>query len=213
MKEKTILIVDDSEFERGLLVKVLEKKTDFRIIEASSADQCLERLSSNHIDLILMDIMMPGIFGTQVLLKIREKFNPIELPIIMVTSKADASDSLNCFLLGANDYIIKPIHFDLSVARISLHLKLTELSREMSRLNELAALDAMIITYNHEINNPLAIALACLNGSLLKDEAMVSKLKSSLWRVADIVGKIKLVTEKREIEYQEYSELSKMVKI
>ena len=71
------------------------------------------------IDLILMDIMMPGEFGTQVLSKIREKFNTIELPIIMVTSKADVSDVIECLRIGANDFIAKPVNFDVAVSRIS----------------------------------------------------------------------------------------------
>jgi len=157
--------------------------------------------------------MMPGTFGTEVLMKIREKHNPIELPIIMVTSKADASDVIRCLQSGANDYITKPVTFDVAVTRISTHLRLAEVSREMSRLQEMAALDAMITTYNHEINNPLAIAIGCLNAPLLKDEVAVEKLKSSLWRVADIVKKIRSVTEKKEAEYEQYASSGRTIKV
>ncbi len=213
MTTKTILIVDDSEFDRQLLTKALTAKGGFKIMEARSGDQCLEILSTQKIDLILMDIMMPGTFGTEVLMKIREKHNPIELPIIMVTSKADASDVIRCLQSGANDYITKPVTFDVAVTRISTHLRLAEVSREMSRLQEMAALDAMITTYNHEINNPLAIAIGCLNAPLLKDEVAVEKLKSSLWRVADIVKKIRSVTEKKEAEYEQYASSGRTIKV
>lgn len=213
MTTKTILIVDDSEFDRQLLSKALTAKGGFKIMEARSGDQCLEILSTQKIDLILMDIMMPGTFGTEVLIKIREKNNPIELPIIMVTSKADASDVIGCLQSGANDYITKPVTFSVAVSRISTHLRLAEVSREMARLQEMAALDAMITTYNHEINNPLAIAIACLNAPSLKDEVVIERLKSSLWRVADIVKKIRSVTEKKEAEYELYTNSSKMVKV
>jgi DNA-binding response OmpR family regulator len=213
MNQKKILVVDDSQFDRNLLVKALAQKADFECIEASSGERCLELLASEPVGLILMDIMMPGQFGTQVLIDIRKKFNLIELPIIMVTSKADASDVVGCLQSGANDYITKPVNFEVAVSRISTHLKLAEISGEMSKLREMVALDAMITTYNHEINNPLMIALGCLNDSLLKDEAAVEKLKSSLWRVADIVKKIREVTQKKEIEYRNYGDLSKMVKV
>ncbi len=213
MSKKIILIVDDSEFDRKLLHGALTKKSDLDVVEASSGDQCLQILSQQRVDLVLMDIMMPGTIGTQVLTKIREKFNAIELPIIMVTSKADASDVVSCLQTGANDYIAKPVHFDVAVSRISTHLKLAELSQEMSRLKEMAALDAMVITYNHQINNPLAIALGCLNEPLFVDQVMGEKLTSSLWRIADIVKKITVLTEKKEIEYQQYLGTSKMIKI
>lgn len=213
MRSNTILIVDDSEFDRSILVKALANKGGFETIEAKNGEQCLEILASEKIDLILMDIMMPGTFGSEVLMKIREKFNPIELPVIMVTSKGDASDVIGCLQSGANDYITKPVTFDVAVSRISTHLRLAAVSREMSRLKEMAALDAIITTYNHEINNPLAIAIGCLKAPLLNDEQTVEKLKAALWRVADIVKKIRSVTEKKEAEYQKYTGTSKMVKL
>ena len=213
MSHKTILIVDDSRFDRHLMVKALGHKGEYHILEARSAEECLGLLGSNKIDLILMDIMMPGAFGTEVLIKIREKFNQVELPIIMVTGKADASDVIGCLQSGANDYITKPVTFDVALSRISTHLRLSELSNEMSKLKEMAALDAMVTTYNHEINNPLAVAISCLDEPLLKDEAAVMKLKSSVWRIANIVKKIREVTEKKEMEYQEYAGNNKMIKI
>lgn len=215
MSKRDVLIVDDSEFDRRLFMSALMQKGGFQAIEANGGDQCLEILEKQNVGLILMDIMMPGAFGTEVLMAIRKKFNPIELPIIMVTSKADASDVIGCLRSGANDYITKPINFDVAVSRITTHLMLAELSSEMSHLKAMAALDAMITTYNHEINNPLGIALGCVNGNLLKDEEALKRLKSSLWRVADIVKRIGEVTEKREIEFQQYAGAgsSKMVKI
>lgn len=213
MTDRTVLIVDDSDFDRGLLAKALSRVEGFRILQASGGDQCLEMVRSKKIDLILMDIMMPGIFGTQVLMEIRKEFNPIELPIIMVTAKADISDIIGCLQSGANDYITKPVIFDVAIARISTHLMLSRVSQEMAKLKEMVALDSMITTYNHEINNPLTVAICCVNSPLLKDEAAVEKLKASLWKIADIVKKIRAVTEKKEVEYQQYSGSEKMVKV
>lgn len=213
MNQKTILIVDDSEFDRGLLKNALTRKGNFSFLEACDGNQCLEILATNTVDLILMDILMPGTFGTQVLIKIREKFNPINLPIIMVTSKSDATDVVGSLQSGANDFISKPVNFDVAVSRILTHLKLAELSHEMAKLREMAALDAMITTYNHEINNPLSIAIGYLSKPLLKDETAVEQLKAALWRIADVVKKIREVTEKKEAVYSTYSGYSKMFKI
>jgi DNA-binding response OmpR family regulator len=213
VSKKYILVVDDSDFDRQLLVNAITKKSNFHTLEANSGERCLELLETENVSLILLDIMMPGAFGTQVLMKIREKFNAIELPIIMVTSKADASDVISCLQSGANDYITKPVNFSTAVSRMTTHLMLAEISNKMAHLKEMAALDAMITTYNHEINNPLAIALGCLNAPLLKDEQSVEKLKSALWRIAGIVQKIREVTNQKEAEFEAYPKTGKMVKL
>jgi len=213
MSRKTILIVDDSKFDRTLLAKALARKSEFTTLQAKSGEECLELLKIQKIDLILMDIMMPGVFGTQVLIQIREQFNPIELPIIMVTSKSETSDLIGCLQSGANDYITKPVNFDVALSRISTHLKLAEVSYEMSKLKEMAALDALIVTYNHEINSPLGVAIGCLEAPVFKNQLPAEKLKSSLWRIVDVIKKIREVTDKKEAQYTDYSKFSKMIKI
>ncbi|MES2614981.1 MAG: response regulator [Bdellovibrionota bacterium] len=195
MENKAILIVDDSDFERNTLSKALSEKGGFTIIQANGGDSCFELIKTNKVDVILMDIMMPGVYGNQILLKIREQFNAIELPIIMVTAKTEPSDIIECLQNGANDYIIKPVNFEVAISRILTHLKLADTSREMSRLKEIEALNALISKYNHEINNPLTIALGCLGESMLKKEGSVEKLKTALWRIANIVKKIESVSE------------------
>jgi len=209
----TILIVDDSDFDRKLLSSALGRKGDYLFEEAKSGLECLEFLAVNKVSLVLLDIMMPGSPGDQVLKKIREKFNAVELPVIMVTGKSDASDVIECLQNGANDYITKPVNFKIAVSRIETHLRLADISEKMAHLKELAALDGMIATYNHEINNPLMIALGLVEGSDLSRAAVREKLKTSLWRIADIVKKIKEVGDKKEIEFQDYRSDTKMVKL
>lgn len=213
MKNKNILIVDDSDFDRTLLVKALARKGDFSSFEANCGDKCLEMIDSQKIDLILLDIMMPGTPGTQILQKIRQKFNAITLPVIMVTSKADTSDVVECLQNGANDYITKPVNFDVAISRITTHLRLLELSFEMAKLKEFAALDSMIATYNHEINNPLSIAIGFSTSSRIKEEESVKKVQDALYRIADIMQKIKSITDKKQIEYDNYAQNSKMIKL
>ena len=123
---KNILVVDDNNFDRTLLSAGLSRKGDFKIIEASNGTECLEILDNQEIHLILLDIMMPEQEGDQVLKKIRAKFNAIEMTVIMVTSKSETSDIVSCIQNGANDYITKPITFDVAVYRMMTHLKLSE---------------------------------------------------------------------------------------
>ncbi len=214
MKNKTFLIVDDNAFDRELLTRVFMKRFGVKTFEADSAAKCYEILDRESVDLVLMDILMPDVNGTDALKKIREKTNPIDLPIIMVTSKSEDAEVIHCLQSGANDYIVKPFNFDVAITRITTHLRLAELSREMARLREHAALEAMIATYNHEINNPLAIAISCAEDEgLSKNPANQEKLLASLWRIAGIVKKIREVTEESEIEMQDYSSKTKMIKV
>ena len=213
MTLKKILIVDDSEFDRELFKKALSRLGDYEAVEAESGEKCLDVLAREQIDLVLLDIMMPGVFGTEVLLRIREKFNALLLPVIMVTAKADASDLVNCLRSGANDYITKPVHFEVAHFRIRTHLELAEVSQEMARLKQIAGLNAVIATYNHEINTPLSIAIGCLDAPDMKSAANHARLERSLWRVAEIVKKIRTVTQSGELELEEYVGAEKMLKL
>lgn len=213
MDIKTILIVDDSEFDRNLLAKIIAKKGNHKTLEASSGEDCLKILKTNAVDLVLLDIMMPNDSGISVLSKIRLKYPLMDLPIIMVTSKSDASDIVNCLQNGANDYVTKPVNFDITLSRISLHLKFVEMAKEASHVKVMVSIDAMIATYNHEINNPLTIAIGYLSKPDWSSAENATKIKDALWRISDIVKKIKLLSEKKEIEYQTFGGSNTMVKL
>jgi len=213
MNEKVVLIVDDSKFDRELLALALNKNPRFVTLQAESGEECMRIIENQHVDLVLMDIMMPGDFGTHTLMKIRKKFNQIELPVIMVTSKDDTSDIVGSLQNGANDYIVKPVNFSICLSRIATHLKLSEVSSEMSQLKSIAALDALIVTYNHEINNPLTIALGCLDEVHNQNAEAQERLKSALLRIADIIKKIDSISAQKKLEYANYVGTQKMLKL
>ncbi len=215
IKEKKILLVDDSDFDRKVLARALSNKSQCKITEASSGMQCLEILNNEQIDIVLLDIMMPDMDGNELLSKIREKYNPVELPIIMITGKTESTDIINSLKLGANDFISKPVNFEVAVMRITTHLKIAELSREMGKLQQLAALHAVVATYNHEINNPLTIAIANLANISFecKNTVAIQNTESALWRIADIVSKIKEITDGSQINIEAYSGGQDMLKV
>lgn len=212
-RKKNILVVDDSSFDRKLIKGALEKKVNCHVFEAESGDQCFKMIENEKIHLLLLDVLMPKITGTQVLQKIRKKYNALDLPIIMISAKGETTDVVDSLKGGANDYITKPVNFEVATSRVQTHLMLSELSLEMTQLKEIAALDAMITTYNHEINNPLSVVIGTIGKASWSSPEDGKRCNDNLWRIADIVKKIREVTTKKEVEYSSYDNTTKMLKI
>jgi len=116
-----LLIVDDSEINRDMLARRLARR-GYEISMAESAAGLLERVRTENIDLILLDIEMPEITGLDALKTLRQYYSPIQLPIIMVTARNQSEDVIVALELGANDYLTKPIDFPIALARIKTQL-------------------------------------------------------------------------------------------
>lgn len=121
--ERTLLVVDDSPANRDLLVRRLERK-GFRVITAEDGRRALDILATSKVDLVLLDIMMPGLTGLDVLRKVRETQTPSTLPVVMVTAKTESEDIVEALELGANDYVTKPIDFPVVLARVKAQLRM-----------------------------------------------------------------------------------------
>jgi CheY-like chemotaxis protein len=106
----TILVVDDHPDNRELLMRRLERE-GFRVLGAESGRQALDQVKGGPVSLILLDVMMPGMNGIEVLQAVREDHSASELPVIMVTAKAQSEDVVEALGNGANDYVTKPIDF------------------------------------------------------------------------------------------------------
>ena len=120
---ETLLVVDDNEMNRDLLSRRLERK-GYRVLTAADGMQALDVIAASAVDLVLLDVMMPGITGLDVLRAVREKRSPIELPVIMVTAKDESADIVQAFQMGANDYVTKPIDFPVVLARVQTQLRM-----------------------------------------------------------------------------------------
>jgi len=119
----TILVVDDHPDNRELLTRRLERE-GFRVLEAESGPQALAQLKGGPVSLILLDVMMPGMNGIEVLQAVRETYSSSELPVIMVTAKAQSEDVVEALGQGANDYVTKPVDFPVALARIQAQLRI-----------------------------------------------------------------------------------------
>ena len=119
----TILIVDDNDMNRDALSRRLERASH-RTLLAEDGYKALGIIGDQHVDLILLDIMMPGITGLDVLKIVRQNHTSAELPVIMTTAKTQNDDMIEAFALGANDYVTKPINFPILLARIQSQLSI-----------------------------------------------------------------------------------------
>ena len=106
----TILVVDDLPANRDLMARRLER-SGFRVLSAASGPEALELVRRGSVDLVLLDIMMPGMTGFDVLRTLRATRSSAALPVLMVTAKTDSDDVVEALSLGANDYIFKPVDY------------------------------------------------------------------------------------------------------
>ena len=112
-----VLIVDDNEMNRDMLSRRLERK-GYEVREAGNARCLLERIQKEPVDVVLLDVEMPEMSGLDALQTLRAHYDPIQLPVIMVTAKDRSEDVVAALELGANDYVTKPIDFPIALARI-----------------------------------------------------------------------------------------------
>ena len=114
----TILLAEDHPVNTMLAVKLL-KDAGFAVVTAANGREALERLETEKVDLVLMDIQMPEMDGLEATRKIREQKKFADLPIIAMTAHAMAGDRSRCLQSGMNDYISKPVSQDLLIGLIS----------------------------------------------------------------------------------------------
>ena len=119
MEKPGILVVDDDrEIVKAIAINL--EKEGYRVYEAYNGLQALDVLNNNSIQLILLDIMMPGLDGLSATLKIREERN---IPIIILSAKSEDSDKILGLSMGADDYVTKPFNpLDL-MARVKAQLR------------------------------------------------------------------------------------------
>ena len=210
----TILIVEDETATASLMCERL-KNLSYATKILPDGESCLASVRKNRPSLILLDYELPGLSGLEVLKEIRKKYNMIELPIIFVTSNSDTEDVVEALKLGANDYIAKPIIFDILAARIRTQLSVNKYYNKSLKVNELETINSMIVTYNHEINTPLTIILSCIE-LINKNPAMtknhLEKITENADRISMIIKKINKLKE-HPIEKKSYSKDVKMIKI
>ena len=114
-----VLVVDDESHIRSIIKKYGEYE-GYKVYEAESGEKAIELCGLNHYDIIIMDVMMPGLDGFETVLEIRRQSN---IPVIMLSARGEEYDRIQGFEVGIDDYVVKPFSIKELMMRISAILK------------------------------------------------------------------------------------------
>lgn len=216
--ETTMLIIDDVEMNREVLKVLFHKK--YEVLEADSGEEGLAVMEScfGNIDVVLLDLIMPGMSGFDVLKKRKELEYFKDVPVVVITSSDHMEDQIKAFELGANDYINKPFIPEIVMSRVdnvlASHRRFVSIELEAQKLRIKSELDQMTGLYNkitteYMISESLKVDTKRLSvllvidvdnfksvndtsGHLAGDHVIkiIADLISSHFRKTDIVGRI-----------------------
>ena len=163
-----VLLVDDEEAFRVVIARRLGKR-GFITLQAYDGEKCLEILAKDSVDVVVLDVKMPGLSGIETLKIIKQMYKNTQ--VILLTGNIAVSDGVEGIKAGAFDYLTKPVEIDHLLNKIQHAFKITcrdieklkeleyrsKLEKKMVDMERLASLGTMSTGIAHEINNPLAI--------------------------------------------------------
>ncbi len=177
----TILVVEDEEGIARMLQVLLEAR-GFATLVTHSGDEAFACLCDHPVDLVLMDIMMPGADGYDVCRRLKADQRWRHIPVVMLTAKAAPRDMVRGLEIGADEYVTKPFNSEELIARINVLLRIQRMSQELVRRNqELQALNAVA---------------QAVSRSLSPDEILEGALTRTLESLGLTVGLVHLVQSK-----------------
>ena len=177
-QQQVILCVDDEACNLSLLEALLVPR-GYQILLALDGKTALAKLQSERVDLVLLDVMMPGMDGFEVCRRIKGGHATVAIPILFVTSLGDSDAEIKGLELGAADYLVKPFVPAVLQARVQTHLALKahrdrmeelaeERARQLVHAERLSTLGTLAAGIAHEINTPLSYII-CFAQILLAD--------------------------------------------
>jgi len=157
-KAFSVLIVDDIPKNIQVAANILQ---DYNLFFAQDGESALQQVKKNHFDLILLDVMMPGMNGFDVCaaLKRDEDLRIRNIPVVFLTARSDMDDIVKGFEVGGVDYVTKPFNGAELSARVKTHLTLKDANRKLLELN--AAKDKFFSIVAHDLRNPLQVLILC----------------------------------------------------
>lgn len=177
-----ILVAEDDSSAANVLQTLLGR-VGYEVEIAENGAKALQRIEEGPApDILLLDWMLPEVSGLEICQRVRERRNPLALPILMVTAKTDAESIAAAFAAGASDYLTKPFLGAELRARVASHLRVKQLLDERMRLEEhlrerekLSALGLLVSGVAHDLKNPLG-GISGYTQLLLEEEADSEKV-------------------------------------
>lgn len=216
---KRILVIDDLPENVFMLQDRLEHE-GYEILTAYDGKSGIEKAQTELPDLILLDVMMPGINGIEVCKTLVNNKKTSDIPIILVTAKTGAEDTKEGLDAGAYDYIKKPFNKIELLARVKSALKLSEANKLLLLTEKRSTFFATVVTTNHKIKQPLtllSLSSAAIKRELTKDEiskdVLTDKLKYIDAAVKEITDVLDQLNSIREPVLSDYTNDIKMIKI
>lgn len=162
-----ILVVDDV-MPNVLLLKVMLSNEKFQVVTASDGKTAIEMAHTEHPDLILLDVMMPGMTGYEAAQILRSEADTSEIPIIFLTALNTSEDIVRGFRMGANDFISKPFNKEVLIVRVKYQLSLVAAKRLICQQNEelqrtIAGRDKLYSVIAHDLRSPMSTVKMVLN--------------------------------------------------
>jgi len=193
----SILAVDDDRSSLQALTNILQL-ANYHVRGVNSGKEAL-RLLENGVpfELVILDVMMPELSGFEVLETLRGKYNRLELPVLMLTSKSQSGDMSLCFKLGANDYLTKPFEVDELMARVNSLVRLKKAVNKLAA-TEMSFLQAQIKP--HFIHNALSVISSLSIKDPHKAKSLILDLSDYLRGSFDLNNDEGLTTLSKELE-------------
>lgn len=181
----TILVVDDTLANLGLLFDLFDKSS-FKVLVAQDGESAIQKAEYAKPDIILLDIMMPGIDGFETCLRLKNNSSTEDIPIIFMTALSEVVDKVRGFEIGAVDYVTKPFQPEEVLARVKTHLTLRSLQNNLQIKNEELAninahLEELVVEKTHQLIQQEKSAII---GRLIK--GMVHNLKNPINAIASL---------------------------
>ncbi len=132
--QSVIVIVDDNPTNLGVLFDFLHD-CGFKVLVAQDGESAIQKVEYAYPDLILLDVMMPGIDGFETCRRLKAKALTKDIPVIFMTALSETVDKVKGFNLGAVDYITKPVQQEEVIARVTTHLKIQKLQKKSREQN------------------------------------------------------------------------------
>jgi len=163
LKNKNILIVDDQPNNLRVLFTYLQARS-MKVLIADSGKRAIDQIERQPPDIILMDVMMPGMDGFETCRRIKRNKRLSDIPVIFMTALTDMKDKLTAFSAGGVDYVTKPFQQEEVLARITAHLTIRDLQQQLISKNK--RLEKML----QEVKTLRGILPICSKCKMVRDD-------------------------------------------